>query len=361
MGNYPRVNVDLEKFRSNVLEITRRCEEQGIKVAGVIKGYTGIPEVTKEFEIGGATQLASSRMEQLEAAKEAGVTVPLMAIRLPMLSEVEEVIRITDISLNSEIEVIRALNREAKKQGKIHKIVIMADLGDLREGYWNKNELITVALEVEKDLESLELAGVGTNLGCYGSILATEEKLDELVVIAEAIEERIGRELEIISGGATSSIMRILDGDMPKKINHLRIGEGIILSRDAQELYGYDMSFMNLDCFVLEAEVVEVKDKPSHPVGEIGYDAFGKAQVYEDIGVRKKAIVAVGKVDYGDVESIFPRKKGVNILGASSDHTILDIEEAEENIKVGDIIKFDLCYASIVYVTNCPNVKITFA
>ncbi len=360
MADYPRVIVDLKKFRNNVEQIVNRCKECGIEVAGVIKGYTGIKECTKEFEAGGASFIASSRMEQLEEAKAAGIKVPLMAIRVPMLSEVKEVIRLAEYSLNSEIQVLKALNEEAKAQNKIHKVILMADLGDLREGFWDKDELIKAALMVENEMENLYLAGTGTNLGCYGSIVATPEKLEELISITEVIEEKIGRKVDYISGGATGSIARIIDGNMPKRINHLRIGEGIVNAKDLPDLYGYDFSFMYQDAFVLEAEVIELKEKPSYPVGEIGYDAFGMKQEYEDIGIRKKALVALGKVDYAFPDMIYPKEEGVKVLGASSDHTILDIEEAKRDIKLGDVIQFDVCYATVVFVTNNPNVKITF-
>jgi len=148
---------------------------------------------------------------------------------------------------------------------------------------------------------------------------------------------------------------------MPERINLLRVGEGIILAKDLRDLWGYDMSFMYQDVFTLKAEVIEVKDKPTHPVGEIMFDAFGMKQEYEDRGIRRRALLAMVKVDYAFPDMIYPRDKGAEVLGASSDHTIVDIQDTERDIKVGDIMEFDLCYATIVYVTNSPNVKITFA
>ena len=255
---------------------------------------------------------------------------------------------------------MKALNEEAGRQNRKHGIILMADLGDLREGYWDKNEMTDVAEQVETGMEHLELAGVGTNLGCYGSILATKEKLDELVDVAERIEARIGRELRYISGGATSSLMRVLDGDIPERINMLRCGEGILLARDLELFYGYDMSFMHQDVYTLKAEVIEVKEKPTHPVGQIAVDAFGHTPDYVDRGIRKRALLGIGKVDYGSIEDIFPREKGIQVIGASSDHTILDVEDCGRYLKPGDIIDFDINYASLVYVTNCRNVQIIY-
>ncbi len=357
---YPRVEIDLKKLRNNVDQMVSRCHKQGIEVAGVIKGCTGIPQCAKQFEEGGCSFIASSRLEQLQDAKDFGIQLPFMLIRVPMISEAAEVIRLTDISLNSEVAVLKALNEEAIIQGKIHQVILMVDLGDLREGFWSRDDLLDAALLVENQFKGLELAGVGTNLGCYGSINATPEKLQELVDCAELIEGKIGRTLRYISGGATTSLPRVLEGNMPKRVNLLRVGEGILLAKDLRDLWGLDMSFMHQDVFVLKAEVIEVKDKPSHPVGEIMFDAFGFKQEYEDRGIRRRALLALGKVDYAFPDMIYPRDKGVEILGASSDHTIVDIEDAERKFKVGDIMTFDLCYATIVYVTNCRNVKLFF-
>lgn len=355
---YPRVTVSLDKLKHNIEQIKSRCEDQGVDLVGVVKGFTGIPPCIKVFEDMGCQYIGTSRLEQIADAIEYGIKGPFMLIRVPKLSEADEAVRLSEVSLNSEIEVLKALNEAAEKQSKKHKVVLMADLGDLREGFWDKDELLKAALLVENELDSLYLAGVGTNLGCYGSIFPTVEKLDELVGCAEMIEEKIGRTLDIISGGASTSMPRIFEGDIPKRVNQLRVGEAIVNAKDSRDLFGYDMSFMNQDVFVLEAEVIEVKDKPSYPQGEISFDAYGMKQEYTDRGIRKRALLSLGKVDYTFHDMIFPLDEGVEVLGGSSDHTIVDIEDAKREIKVGDIMKFTLCYATIVYATNSPNVRI---
>lgn len=359
-NRYPRVEINLAHLQHNVSKVVEKCGSFGIQVAGVIKGATGIPEVARAFDKGGAAFIASSRLEQLEDAINAGIEKPMMLIRIPMLSEVKDVIRLADISLNSEFEVIKALNDEARAQGKLHKVILMADLGDLREGFWDKDEMIKVAEYIENKMINIQLVGIGTNVGCYGSISPTVEKLEELVELAEKIEERLGRQLEYISGGATSSLMRVWDKNIPKRINMLRVGEGILLARDLDVFYGYDMSDLYQDIFRLKAEVIEVKDKPSYPVGTIAIDAFGHTPTYVDRGIRRRALLAMGKVDYGDPAELLPMDKSIEVLGASSDHTIIDVEDAERDYKVGDIMTFDICYATVVYLTNCRNVHIAF-
>ena len=150
---YPRVEINLGKLKHNVSEIVKRCGDIGIDIAGVIKGTTGIVECADMYVEGGAKLIASSRLEQLEDCIEHGITLPLLMLRVPMLSEVPEVIRLTDYSLNSEPETIRALNEEAGKQGKKHNIILMADLGDLREGFWDHDEMVEVAVDIENNMD----------------------------------------------------------------------------------------------------------------------------------------------------------------------------------------------------------------
>ena len=186
------------------------------------------------------------------------------------------------------------------------------------------------------------------------------DKLEELVELAEKVEQRLGRELEYIAGGATSSLMRIWDGNIPKRVNLLRVGEGILLSRDMEVFYNYDVSEICRDVFRLKAEVIEVKDKPTYPIGTIAVDAFGHTPVYVDRGIRRRALIAVGKVDYGAPEDLLPMEEGIEVLGASSDHTIIDVEDAARDFKVGDIMTFDVCYATLVYLTSSRNVRIVY-
>jgi len=356
-SRYPKLVIDLGKLRYNVEQMKIMCESSGVELAGVIKGFSAFHECVEEFEKAGCSFLASSRIDQLEHLKEKGIQTPLMLIRIPMISEAEDVVRCTDISLNSEIDVLKELNRQARIQDRKHQVILMVDLGDLREGFWDRKELLEAALLVENEFHNLELAGIGTNLGCYGAIAATPEKLEELVECAEMIETEIGRQLRYISGGATSTLPRIAEGNLPQRINMLRVGEGIILAN----VWGHDiLGHMHRDVFTLRTEVIEVKDKPTYPVGDIMYDAFGNKPEYEDRGVRRRALIGLGKVDYAFPEELLPRQKGVKVIGASSDHTILDVEDAEHEIKVGDIIEFDLQYSTMVYVTNSPNVQVVY-
>lgn len=353
---YPHVEIDLGKLKENLAALQERCQASSIEITGIVKGFSALPPAVKAYEEVGMHSVGSSRMDQLRRLREAGITAQLMLIRIPMPCEVEEVVRWSDISLESEIAVLRALNQAAERAGKRHKVILMVDLGDLREGFWDRDELVSAALEVEREMSHLELLGLGTNLGCYGSVQATPEKMEELVAAAEQVEQAIGRRLDILSGGASSSLHMVLDGTMPPRINHLRVGEGILLG----SIWGCNMEFMHKDIFTLRAQVIESKVKPSHPVGVLSVDAFGRTRTYVDRGHRHRCLLAMGRVDYGECDDLVPREAGIKVLGASSDHTILDVEDGVRPFAVGDVIEFDLCYATMVYLTGSRSVHIYY-
>ena len=278
--NYPQLEVDLSILRSNARQVITRCQQQGIRVCGVVKGVDGLPEVARAMRLCGAEELGTSRLEQVERCRAAGVGGPWLLIRIPGLSELPDVVRLCETSLQSERVTLDALEEECVLQGKTHRVIVMADLGDLREGFWDKDEMVDVCVHVERELPHVELAGVGGNLTCYGSTKPTPEKMQALLDIAARIEKRIGRKLEIISGGATSSYTLVHWGTMPAGINHLRIGENILLGKDLQVNWGIqDMDYLRMDGFTLRAEVVEVREKPTYPIGEFAIAAFGRKPV----------------------------------------------------------------------------------
>ncbi|HWQ59437.1 MAG TPA: alanine/ornithine racemase family PLP-dependent enzyme [Clostridia bacterium] len=353
---YPLVECNLTKLRRNAEAVVSRCRALGISVTGVIKGFNGDPRVASVFRECGVTGLATSRTEQASDCRAAGVPGPYMMIRVPMPGEAADIARYFDSALVSELSTIRLLNAECARQLKRLGLILMADLGDLREGYWDKGELLDAAVEIET-LPHVDLLGVGVNLGCYGAIVPSAENLAELVALAQRVESRIGRRLEIISGGATTSLPLVLNGTMPERINHLRLGEGILQGKDLDDLFGLDMSFLDLDVFTVKAEVLEVKTKPSHPVGDIFVDAYGFRPTFPDRGLRKRALVGIGKLDFVYCDMLVPRGKGIEVLGGSSDHLILDVEDYPGDLKPGDILTFDTRYATMLYATNSRYVR----
>ena len=361
MRQYPQLEFDLALLRSNADAVISRCRGMGIRVCGVIKGVDGLPEAARVLRAAGAEELGTSRLEQVAKCRAAGVPGPWLLIRIPGLTELPDVVALCETSLQSEWPTLLALEEECLRQNKTHRVIVMTDLGDLREGFWDKKELVDVCERVERELPHVHLAGIGVNLTCYGSTKPTPEKMNELVGLARRVEQRIGRKLEIVSGGATSSFTLVHWGTMPAGVNHLRIGEAILLGKDLQVDWGIrDMDYLRMDALTLRAEVVEVKDKPTYPIGEFAIDAFGRKPVYEDRGIRRRAILALGRADVGELESLIPREPGLTVIGGSSDHCIVDVEDCPRRLQVGDIVEFSLCYSHMLYATARSDMRIIF-
>ena len=361
MRQYPQLEFDLALLRSNADAVISRCRGMGIRVCGVVKGVDGLPEAARVLRAAGAEELGTSRLEQVAKCRAAGVPGPWLLIRIPGLTELPDVVALCETSLQSEWPTLLALEEECLRQNKTHRVIVMTDLGDLREGFWDKKELVDVCERVERELPHVQLAGIGVNLTCYGSTKPTPEKMNELVGLARQVEQRIGRKLEIVSGGATSSFTLVHWGTMPAGVNHLRIGEAILLGKDLQVDWGIrDMDYLRMDALTLRAEVVEVKDKPTYPIGEFAIDAFGRKPVYEDRGIRRRAILALGRADVGELESLIPREPGMTVIGGSSDHCIVDVEDCPRRLQVGDIVEFSLCYSHMLYATARSDMRIIF-
>lgn len=348
--NPPCFYVDIEKLRHNAAQIKKLCNQKGIEVMGVIKGVCAFLPVVRAMLEGGIGKLGDSRIKNIVRLRNAGIRDPIYLLRLPMLSEVEEVVLHCDGSLNSEVGSIKALSEAAKAVGKTHKILLMVELGDLREGIMPHH--VMKVMEEIVGLPSIEVEGLGTNFGCYGGVLASFANTKILVDLSREIEETFGLRLKTLSGGNSSTIPLMLQGDLAPGINQYRIGEGILLGRDPSSLKPLPGTYQ--DAFVLEAEVIEIKTKPSAPSGEVGLNVHGDAPRFQDRGPRVRAIAALGTQD-GIVEGLRPRVEGVEILGASSDHLIMDITEAD-GIEVGSTLAFDMEYRALMSFSASPYV-----
>ncbi|MGM0396361.1 MAG: ornithine racemase Orr [Bacillota bacterium] len=347
---YPRVTIDTEKLRNNVRTVVKIAAASHIAVAGVTKGFCGNPEIAKAYVDGGVAYLADSRLQNLKKLKD--LNIPKLMLRLPMISEAEELVKYADISLNSEVETVKALNKASEKINKVHDIILMVDLGDLREGYFHEEDLLEAVREI-LNLKWIKIRGLGVNLTCYGGVIPKEGILQRLVDLATRVEDEFNIKLEIISGGNSSTIP-LLDGRIPEGINQLRLGEALLMGTEAA--YGNRIEGTDDSVFTLEAQVIEVKEKPSVPTEEIGRDAFGKVPTFVDRGVRKRILCAVGKQDL-DLDTLKPMDPGLIILGGSSDHLILDGSDSGEDYKVGDIISFNMHYVSMLRIMTSEYVE----
>ncbi len=359
---YPKMTVHLSRIEHNASFVCDLAAKKGVRITGVVKSsdnysnsYQAIAEAMKR---GGVSSIADSRMKTIERMREMGVEDHILLLRIPQMWELPKVVEFANASLQSDPGTLAAVEEEAAKQGKIHEVILMNDLGDLREGIFDPQIFHETAVWIEKELPHLRLLGIGTNLGCYGSIVPDKTNLSLLVERARSIEKAIGRELEIVSGGGTSTLPMLLDDTLPEGINHLRVGEGILLGRDLNTIWKLPFDKLRMDTYVVEAQIIEVEDKPSYPIGRIFVDAFGNTPEYTDIGMRTRALVAIGKRDIGSHDALFPLDESILVVGGSSDHLILDITDCASPLSVGDVVSFLPNYQALVNCIESSDVTI---
>lgn len=360
MRRYPLLEIDRKKLRKNGALFAGLCRKHGAQLFAVTKGFHGIPEVAETLLEAGCCGLADSRLSNIQSLRENGFSCEILCIRTPSYSEVRQLVRLADGCLVSETSVLSTLEQEAAFRKKKFNVLLMLDLGDLREGWFDEEEFVEAAVTVERKFRWLHLKGTGTNLGCYGSIKATPENLGRLIAVTEIIEARIGRRLEWISGGGTNLFPLLYEGRLPGRINHIRAGEGLTTGKDLIDFYSLHIPGAIRDCFVLKGELVEVRRKPTYPVGEFADDFFDNASSYVDRGIRLRGLVNLGRGDFTDLRYLTPRDPGIETVGCSSDYLIVDLEESPRDWKIGEIVSFDVDYRSLLSASGSPSVSRVF-
>jgi len=345
----PRLEINISKIYSNTKFIVNLFKIRGIDIMGITKVVLGNPQIAKTMVKAGVKFIGDSRIENIKKMREAGVETRFVLIRTPLLSRAEQVVAYADISFNSELRIIQELSKFSNRQNKIHQIILMVELGDLREGILPEDLEGTVYKVLH--IPGIQLIGIGTNLGCYGGVVPEKEKMDELSNIVRSIEERFDLNLDVVSGGNSYNLDWYKENKEIGTINNLRIGELIFLGwntltyRPVEGLYN--------DAFALVSEVIESKIKESLPCGKINHDAFGSMPEFEDRGKMNRVLLAIGRQDV--LVSGLITLEDIDILGSSSDHIILDAKT--NHFKVGDEVRFRLNYGALLGAMTSPYVE----
>lgn len=339
---YPKLEINLNGIVQNAKLMKRMCKDNGIKLSLVTKVLVSDKKIVQTLVDNGITSICESRIQNFIDYKD--INVEKWLIREPMLSEISDVIKYSDVSLNSEIKTIKALNDEASKQNKIHKVILMYELGDLREG--SNEEEINDLVEKCLKLKNIELYGIGTNLSCYGGIMPSKENMNELSKLVTNLESKFNIKFSVVSGGNSTSFEMLKSSDLPVTINNLRMGESVFLGN--VPCIEKPIEEFSRNNFILKAQIVEIKEKPSVPRGIMGLsNSFGEVPTFKDKGIRRRALIALGKQDVSP-KGLIPLDNKIEILDGSSDYIILDITESNYNYSVGDIIGFNINYSVLL-------------
>ncbi len=344
----PRLEIRLDRIHHNAKALVDRLALLEIGVIGVTKAALGLPEIARELVRAGVTGIGDSRIENIETMRRAGLPCEFTLIRSPMISQAERVVAHADVSHNTEIDVIERLSLCAQAQGRTHGVLLMVELGDLREGILPAQlpELVGRVLR----LPHIAFRGIGTNLACQSGVSPDQANMEALSSLADSLEETFGVEVETVSGGNSANLGWALGTTDARRINALRLGEAILLGRDP--LHRKAIEGLYTDAFGLVAEVIECKQKPTRPWGELGQTAFGPARERTDCGLISQAILALGRQDV-DPDGL-EAPDGMEVLGASSDHLVVDT--GTSSLAIGSEVTFQLNYSALLRAMTSPFV-----
>lgn len=341
-----RVTIDLEKLKENLKVVRDWMDQHGSSWTLVTKVLCGHHDCLKALQLMGVRSMGDSRLANLEAIERIIPDFESWYMRVSDMSSVKRVVALANVSLNSETAVIKALNEEAGRQGKPHQSIIMIELGDLREGIL-PGSLVNF-YETVFELPNIKVLGIGANVGCMAGVVPYVEQFTQLALYRELLELKFNRKLPMISAGSSAVLPLLLDGKLPKAVNHFRIGEAVFLGTDL--VNGGTLPGLNNDVVLLEAEIAEIKEKGLVAPSETGLITPFEAADTEEYSPGQRgyrALISVGQLDT-DIAGLTPVNPNHSVAGASSDITVVNIGEDSDGLKVGDTIKFRVNYSAML-------------
>ncbi|WP_338551054.1 alanine/ornithine racemase family PLP-dependent enzyme [Roseovarius phycicola] len=347
----PRVEIDLGKIQANARCLVRRLGARGLSVTGVTKAVCGHPDIARAMLDGGVVGLADARIANVVRMRIAGINCPISMIRAPLLSEMEDAIQHCDASYNTEMDTIRKLGAAAKKLGTSHDVILLAEMGDMREGILPENLNECAARVIATP--GVALKGIAANFACMGNAAPTGGDMAMLSRLADQVEGACGPFVELVSGGGSANLPWALGEGSTGRVNNLRLGEAILLGTDP--VTGHPIAGLHTDAFALFAEVIEARDKPSSiPPASIAPER-GMLKLVRSDDLRARTVLAVGQQDTETSGLKFP--SGIILIGATCDHTVVDTGKTA--VPVGSEMKMGVNYSALMRAMSAPDVAKT--
>lgn len=277
----------------------------------------------------------------------------LMMLQLPDKEQVAVIGDTSDTWLVSDPAHARMIAAVAQRQGQMQELILMVDVGNHREGVIPELTVSTAAAIMEN--EGVSLIGMGTTVGCYCGYKAGVADMENLVSIASETEAQLGCRFETLSVGSGTMLLGLAEqGEMPERINQLRIGAAVLVGEEPPTKRAIPGLFQ--DAFIFQGKVLETSLKPPTPEGSIGTDAFGNQVVFEDQGVRRLCILNFGLLDV-DSYDLTPLTEGLRIIAAASNYTICDTTDCDLQPAIGDTLEFRMAYSSMARAMASKDVE----
>ncbi|MBW6491663.1 MAG: alanine racemase [Lentimicrobium sp.] len=344
------ITLERQKLKENYLYLDELFRKEGIQWAVVSKLLCGNQLYLQELLNLGIKQFCDSRVSNLRAIKKLFPAAETIYIKPPPARSIAEVVKYADISFNTEYKTIKLISDEALKQQKVHKVIIMIEMGELREGVM-RDDFIDFYEKVFM-LPNINVVGIGTNLNCLYGVLPNHDKLIQLSLYKQLVEARFNRQIPYVSGGSSVSIPLIYEKLLPKGINHFRVGETLFLGTDVY--HDSVMPGMHNDIFRLYTEIIELIQKPIQPNGEMGTNVEGHSYEFNSDDSGKSSFRAILDLGLLDVENehLTPVDPGISFAGTSSDMIVVDLGKNERKYKTGDLIEFRMDYMGVLRIMN---------
>ena len=339
--NSPRIEVDLDVIGQNAQELVRRTAARGVSVTAITKAVRGLPALGRVLLAAGAVALGDSRIENIERLRADGIDAPTVLIRSPLPSEIARVVAAADTSCNTEVEIVELLSAAAARARRVHGVMLMVELGDLREGIMPCDLQNTVAHCLE--LPNIEIRGIGANLACRNGVAPDDRNMGELSSLAVSIEAQFGIALGTVSAGNSANLEWLGSTEHVGRIDNLRLGESIMLGRDP--LHGVPIPGLHQGATAVVAEVIESKYKPRRAWGERAQTPFTPPVVAmpDDERCGWQSLLGIGHQDTDPLDLTAPL--GMRIIGASSDHLVIT---SAHRLPLGSEVAFHPGYSALV-------------
>lgn len=350
------IELHREALKNNFEILNKLFKENNIDWAIVTKLLCGNEILLREVMTLGINEFCDSRISNLREIKSIDSNAETVYIKPPAKEIIPEIIKYADASFNTELKTIRWLSEEAKKQDKLHKIIIMIELGDLREGVMG-DELLEFYKQIF-ELPNITVTGIGTNLNCLSGVYPSPDKLIQLSLYKQLIEAIFKRKIPWVTGGTSVVIPLIYKKQLPKAINHFRVGESLYFGKDLTS--SSTIPGMTDNVIKLYAQIIEVHEKPIVPTGYLGENPSGETMKVKESDFGKKtfrAIIDLGVLDISKTDFIKPQDERLELIGASSDMLVIDLGKADEEYKVGDFISFKLSYMGALRAFNSDYIE----
>ncbi|HNP17635.1 MAG TPA: alanine/ornithine racemase family PLP-dependent enzyme [Fulvivirga sp.] len=343
------------RLNHNYKFLSKLFGDRNIEWGVVAKLLCGNKSYIQEILNLGVMEIHDSRVSNLKVVKEINPEVQTVYIKPPAKRSIPKIVKFADVSFNSELTTIKMLSEEAVKQGKLHKIIIMIEMGDLREGVVGENVIEFYSSIFE--LPGIRVVGLGTNLNCLHGVMPSQDKLIQLSLYKQLIEAKFNRNIPWVSGGTSVTIPLLLKNLRPMGVNHFRIGEILYFGLNLFTMK--TVKGMKDDVFKLHAEIIELHEKPMVPTGELAENPSGEILEIDESKYGKssyRAIIDIGLLDISP-EYLIPDDKKIEISGASSDMLVIDLGKTRRNYKVGDLISFKLRYMGALSILNSAYIE----